>query len=206
MVEGFRGDLSLLYALLYSILSGVSAGLVEPIEHHHVGAARELRDRRRSALPSLVATQRVHHMAFHVQLLESLLDRLCQRDTQRERVRERSCVAAAGSTPKHSRISCLGTPRKLISPCGEPSISRGGGKPRAYSDAKANRNVRDFGVGRSLTRPFRDAHRFPSTTIVACTHLYTHAAKVWDLSIVQRPFSVDPSQTLALRFATFASL
>jgi hypothetical protein len=33
--------------------------------------------------------------------------------------------------------------------------------------------------------------------------MYTHAANVWDLSIVQGPlFSVAPCQTLALRFAT----
>jgi hypothetical protein len=43
-------------------------------------------------------------------------------------------------------------------------------------------------------------------TIVARTHMYTYAAKVWDVSIVQGPFSVAPCQTLTLRFATFASL
>jgi hypothetical protein len=32
--------------------------------------------------------------------------------------------------------------------------------------------------GRSLTRPFRDARRFPSSGIVACTHMYTYDAKV----------------------------
>jgi hypothetical protein len=41
-------------------------------------------------------------------------------------------------------------------------------------------------------------------TIVARTHTYTYAAKVWGLSIVQGPFSVVPCPTL--RFATFASL
>jgi hypothetical protein len=60
--------------------------------------------------------------------------------------------------------------------------------------------------GRSLTRPFRDAHRFPLYTIVARSHVYTHAAKFWDLCIVQGPFSTAPCQTLALRFATVASL
>jgi hypothetical protein len=49
-------------------------------------------------------------------------------------------------------------------------------------------------------RPFRDA----LYTIVARTHMqYTYAAKVWDLSIVQGPFSVAPCQTLALRYAFF---
>jgi hypothetical protein len=33
-----------------------------------------------------------------------------------------------------------------------------------------------------------------------------YAAKVWDLSIVQGPFSVAPCPTLTSRFATFASL
>jgi hypothetical protein len=37
-------------------------------------------------------------------------------------------------------------------------------------------------------------------------HMNTYAAKVWDLSIVQGPFSVAPSQTLVLRFANFAPL
>jgi hypothetical protein len=31
---------------------------------------------------------------------------------------------------------------------------------------------------------------------------YTYTARVWDLSIVQGPFSVAPCQTLELRFAT----
>jgi hypothetical protein len=46
----------------------------------------------------------------------------------------------------------------------------------------------------------------PLTGIVVHTEGYTHAAKVWDLSIVQGPFSVAPCQTLTLRFAPFASL
>jgi WD40 repeat protein len=36
--------------------------------------------------------------------------------------------------------------------------------------------------------------------------MYTYAAKFWDLSIVQGPFSVAPCLTLTLRFATFPSL
>jgi hypothetical protein len=40
-------------------------------------------------------------------------------------------------------------------------------------------------------------------TIVARTHMYTYTAKVWELSIVQGPFSVAPCQ---LRFATFSYL
>jgi hypothetical protein len=51
-------------------------------------------------------------------------------------------------------------------------------------------------VGDELTRLFRDARRFPSNTIVARTEGYTYDAKVWDLSLVQGPFSVAPCQTL----------
>jgi hypothetical protein len=59
-----------------------------------------------------------------------------------------------------------------------------------------------FGIsgGRSLTRPI------PLSTIVARTHMYTLAANVWDLSLVQGPFSVAPCQTLIVRFATCTSL
>jgi hypothetical protein len=46
----------------------------------------------------------------------------------------------------------------------------------------------------------------PLSTIVARTKGYTHAAKVWALSLVQGPVSVSPCQTLTLRFAAFASL
>jgi hypothetical protein len=50
-----------------------------------------------------------------------------------------------------------------------------------------------FSGGRSLTLTAvsrRLPVSFPGT--VAGTHAYTHAAKVWDLSIVQGPFSVAP--------------
>jgi hypothetical protein len=42
----------------------------------------------------------------------------------------------------------------------------------------------------------RDARRLPSYTIVARTRMYTYAANVWDLSIVQGPFPAAPRQTL----------
>jgi hypothetical protein len=64
-----------------------------------------------------------------------------------------------------------------------------------YSGGKvANRNVWEI----ALTWPIS------LYTTVARTHMNTYAAKVWDLSIVQGPFSVAPCQALALRFATFA--
>jgi hypothetical protein len=42
--------------------------------------------------------------------------------------------------------------------------------------------------------------------IVARTHMYTYTARVWDLSIVQGPFSVALCRTFAVRLATFATL
>jgi hypothetical protein len=41
---------------------------------------------------------------------------------------------------------------------------------------------------------------------VARTEGYTYDANVWDVSLVQGPFSVAPCQTLMVRFATFSSL
>jgi hypothetical protein len=63
----------------------------------------------------------------------------------------------------------------------------------------ANRNVWDFGW-EIAHGAFRDARRFPSTRWYPCSGGYTYAAKVWDLSIIQGPFSVAPCQPLALRF------
>jgi hypothetical protein len=54
-------------------------------------------------------------------------------------------------------------------------------------------------VGDELTGPFRDARRLiPLDTMVPRTEGYAYAAKVWDLSIVQGPFSVAPCQTLTV--------
>jgi hypothetical protein len=44
--------------------------------------------------------------------------------------------------------------------------------------------------------------RIPLDTTVARTHMYTHAAKVWDFPLVQGPFSVAPCQTFALLLYT----
>jgi hypothetical protein len=58
------------------------------------------------------------------------------------------------------------------------------------SDAKVtNRNVRDFGW--EIARPVS------LDTSVARTHMYTYAAKFWDLSLVQGHFLSFPCQTLA---------
>jgi hypothetical protein len=64
----------------------------------------------------------------------------------------------------------------------------------------ANRNVGDFGWEIAHAAVSRRPPIFLHT-IEARTRLYTYAAKVWDLSIVQGPFSVAPCQTLTLRFA-----
>jgi hypothetical protein len=72
---------------------------------------------------------------------------------------------------------------------------------RGNSDAKvANR------TGRVQEIAHAAVSRLPPislTRIVARTEGYTHAAKVWDLSIVQGPFSVAPCQTLIVRFVNF---
>ena len=70
----------------------------------------------------------------------------------------------------------------------------------------ANRYVRDFGWEIAHEAASR---RLPISldTIVSRTHMYTHAANVWDLSIVQGPFSVAPCQSLTRHDSqTFASL
>ena len=75
-----------------------------------------------------------------------------------------------------------------------------------HNDATvANRDGRDFGSGIAHTAVSRRPP-IPLYTMVPRTHMYTHDANVWDLSIVQGPFYVALCQTLALRFATFASL
>jgi hypothetical protein len=68
-----------------------------------------------------------------------------------------------------------------------------------------NRDVGDFG--------WEIAHAAVSrrppislARIIARTEGYTYAANVWDVSIVQGPFSVAPCQTFALRFAILSSL
>jgi hypothetical protein len=49
--------------------------------------------------------------------------------------------------------------------------------------------------GDELTRPFSRRPPIPFNPTVARTHMYTYAAKVWDMSIVQGPVSVAPCQT-----------
>ena len=77
--------------------------------------------------------------------------------------------------------------------------------PCTATNKVANRRVRDSGceiAHRAVTR------RPPISlyTMVPRTRGCMYAAKVWNLSIVQVPFSVAPCQSLALRFATLASL
>jgi hypothetical protein len=72
-----------------------------------------------------------------------------------------------------------------------PQARRGGAHPRLYRSAStrsltanakvANRNVWGFGWEMKLSRPFRDARRFPSTRLQR-THMCTYGAEVWDLS------------------------
>jgi hypothetical protein len=54
-----------------------------------------------------------------------------------------------------------------------------------YSDGKvANRNV-----GRSLTRPFRDARRFPSTRLLPVPRATRTTCNLWIFTLVQGPLS-----------------
>jgi hypothetical protein len=117
-------------------------------------------------------------------------------------VAAKSALAAA-AVRSNSRLASLARAKSL-------RRLRGVGARRSqlvrYSDAKvANRNGRDFGwvIAHAAVsrRPPISLYR-----IVARTHLYTYAAKAWDLSLVQGPFPVAPCQTPTLRFATFLSL
>ena len=64
-----------------------------------------------------------------------------------------------------------------------------------YSDATvANRNGRDFG-GEIAHAAVSRRPPIPLYTIVARTHMYTYAANVWELSLVQGAISVAPCQT-----------
>jgi hypothetical protein len=69
---------------------------------------------------------------------------------------------------------------------------------RDSDDKVANRDGRDFG--------WEIAHAAVSrrppislSSIVARTHMYTYAAKVWDLFLVQGPFSVAPVPNPTIR-------
>jgi hypothetical protein len=65
----------------------------------------------------------------------------------------------------------------------------------------ANRDLRDFGWEIAHAAVSRRPPIYLDT-IVLRTEGFTYAAEVWDLSIIQGPFSVAPGQTLTLRFAT----
>jgi hypothetical protein len=85
----------------------------------------------------------------------------------------------------------------------QTTIASAGTKQRVHRCTQvANRNVRISG-GRSRTRPFtRPPPPISLHTIVARTRTYTYAAKVWDPSIVQGPFSVAPCNVVLRRTCT----
>jgi 3'-phosphoadenosine 5'-phosphosulfate (PAPS) 3'-phosphatase len=78
----------------------------------------------------------------------------------------------------------------------------------SHGDAHTPMQKLRFGLGFRVGDRSRGRFATPADfpLHVARTHMYTYAAKVWDLSLVQGPVSVAPCETLALRFATFASL
>ena len=79
---------------------------------------------------------------------------------------------------------------------------------KGYSDAKvANRDFTSRDIGWEIAHA-AVTRRPPISlyTLVARTGGYAYDVGVWDLSIIQGPFSVAPCQTLTLRFATSSSL
>jgi hypothetical protein len=77
--------------------------------------------------------------------------------------------------------------------------------PSASDGKVANRHVRDFGWEIAPGAVSRRAP-IPLYTMVPRTGGYAYDVGLWGFSIIQRPFSVAPCQTLASRFATYASL
>jgi hypothetical protein len=58
-------------------------------------------------------------------------------------------------------------------------------------------------VGDELTKCVSRRPPISRDAIIARTHMYTYAAKVWDFSLVQGPFSVAPCQTLTVTIRNF---
>jgi hypothetical protein len=108
---------------------------------------------------------------------------------ERQRARHQRVLHQRAPLPPAVRCCRLTT---AVAECGKP----------ACSDAKSCRIVTwEIALEAVSRRP-----PIPLCTIVARTEGYTCAANVWDLSLVQGPFSVAPCETLALRFAFFPSL
>jgi hypothetical protein len=102
-----------------------------------------------------------------------------------------SCPCVASHAPMSDRAESSAC---SVAACTPPPMSAPSLSDRRTAMQKL-RN-RAFSGWRSLTGPLRDAPPISLYTIGARTHTYTCAAKVWDLSIVQGPFSVAPCQTL----------
>jgi hypothetical protein len=131
-------------------------------------------------------------------------------------------VADSTSTPEPKRAPCapLRHTRSLMVPlkvsrqaAASPSSAVGArkGTPSVscapHSDEKvANRDLTGFRVGDRSHGAVTRRPPISLDTMVVRTGSYTYDASVWDVSIVQGPFSVAPCQTITLRFATFASL
>jgi hypothetical protein len=72
-----------------------------------------------------------------------------------------------------------------------------------YSDEKLRIVTGGISGGGSLTGPLRDARRFPSTRWFPVPGGYAYDVGVWDLSIVQGPFSVAPVPNLKVTIRNF---
>jgi hypothetical protein len=113
-----------------------------------------------------------------------------------------SVVSGSVPAPSHPR------PRPRVKhPQDSPLICRGCSHshlqtqpPRRTAMQKLRIVTVGFSGGRWLTRPFRDVSL---DKIVARAEGYTFAATVWDLSIVEGPFSAAPchNPSITLRFA-----
>jgi hypothetical protein len=79
-------------------------------------------------------------------------------------------------------------------------------RPAQLVEKVANRDVWDFGWGGCPPGRFTRHPPISLDTMVPRTGGYAYDVGVWDLSIVQGPFSVAPCQTFELRFATFSPL
>ena len=102
-------------------------------------------------------------------------------------------LLSRGADPQQKTVnetSAIDTAEEMVRPRRMEREAACHGEPRARLTAHHEED-----------EPRADAQRCKRCEL-ARTH--TYAANVWDLSIVQGPFSVAPCQTLTLRFATFS--
>jgi hypothetical protein len=87
-------------------------------------------------------------------------------------------------------------------PEGRPSVPSSSVVDGRTDEKVANRNAKDFGWEIAHVAVSRRPPIFLDT-IVARTHMYTYAAKLWASSLVQGPISVAPCQSLYITIRNF---